>query len=207
MTVATMYGHKHTHTGPSRMRNMGRGDWYAGRKFSPPSQENKTVGENRVEVIEQAKNKTQCVRLPPGDSLGCCERPQRPITPLEPDFGRQRVFFRHVTLVTIWSFSQPHLRRVFRAGNRCSMLMNSPERASAPTFNGKKATKMQHSKVKKLKITKHCPQCTLYKKDCRPEQWRCRRRAMLSNGLSSGCTNNVPTYAKICADDTDDSRH
>lgn len=93
MTVATMYGHKHTHTGPSRMRNMGRGDWYAGRKFSPPSQENKTVGENRVEVIEQAKNKTQCVRLPPGDSLGCCERPQRPITPLEPDFGRQRVFF------------------------------------------------------------------------------------------------------------------
>lgn len=62
-------------------------------EIQSPSQENKTVGENRVEVIEQAKNKTQCVRLPPGVSLGCCERPQRPITPLEPDFGRQRVFF------------------------------------------------------------------------------------------------------------------
>lgn len=126
-------------------------------EIQSPSQENKTVGENRVEVIEQAKNKTQCVRLPPGDSLGCCERPQRPITPLEPDFGRQRVFFRHVTLVTIWSFSQPHLRRVFRAGNRCSMLMNSPERASAPTFNGKKATKMRHSKVKKTQNHKTLP--------------------------------------------------
>lgn len=207
MTVATMYGHKHTHTGPSRMRNMGRGDWYAGRKCSPPAK--KTKQWERIELRSSSKQKIKhnVFGSHQGTAWVAANVPNDQSHRWSQTLGDKEFFFRHVTLVTIWSFSQPHLRRVFRAGNRCSMLMNSPERASAPTFNGKKATKMQHSKVKKLKITKHCPQCTLYKKDCRPEQWRCRRRAMLSNGLSSGCTNNVPTYAKICADDTDDSRH
>lgn len=55
MTVATMYGHKHTHTGPSRMRNMGRGDWYAGRKFSPPAK--KTKQWERIELRSSSKQK------------------------------------------------------------------------------------------------------------------------------------------------------
>lgn len=174
-------------------------------EIQSPSQENKTVGENRVEVTEQAKDKTQCVRLPPGVSLGCCERPQRPITPLEPDFGRQRFFFCHVTLVTIWSFSKPHPRRVFRASMQHVDELTGESKCAY--FQWKESDENATFQSKETQDHKTLPAVHSIQKDCRPEQWRCRRRAMLSNGLSSGCTNNVPTYAKICADDTDDSRH
>lgn len=114
-------------------------------------------------------------------------------------------FFCHVTLVTIWSFSKPHPRRVFRASMQHVDELTGESKCAY--FQWKESDENATFQSKETQDHKTLPAVHSIQKDCRPEQWRCRRRAMLSNGLSSGCTNNVPTYAKICADDTDDSRH
>lgn len=139
----------------------------------------------------------QCVRLPLGGSYGCCEPHKRPSTPLEPDFGRRGFLSRDARDDLVFLSTPPATSAQSRQSMQHvdeltgkSMCAYSRWRQSDEnaTFQRKK----------KLKITKHCSQCTLYKKHRsdramalsskghafrRPELWLCQRRTDICQDL------------------------